>query len=106
MFACCCSGSRTATVQGCCARGSWGTKGPPPPSRALPWPHPHGQVGVFECDPSKAAALIREWLTTKRGELAAMAARAKALGKPEALFDIVGDLATLCKAPQLQLQAA
>jgi hypothetical protein len=56
------------------------------------------QVGVFERDPFKAAALIREWLTTKRAELAAMAARAKALGQPHALENIVGDLATLVAA--------
>ena len=52
-------------------------------------------MGVFERNPSKAAKLIREWLTTKREELAAMAARAKALGQPDALANIVRGLAEL-----------
>ena len=52
---------------------------------------------MFERDPFRAAALIRGWLTDRRGELEAMAARAKALGQPHALANIVGDLATLVR---------
>ena len=59
--------------------------------------HATPQVGVFERDPFRAAALIRGWLTDRRGELEAMAARAKALGQPHALANIVGDLATLVR---------
>jgi 1,2-diacylglycerol 3-beta-galactosyltransferase len=53
------------------------------------------RVGSFEDNPAKVAGLIKEWFGEKRSELAAMAKRARALGRPDALFRIVDDLSTL-----------
>jgi 1,2-diacylglycerol 3-beta-galactosyltransferase len=52
-------------------------------------------VGVFETDPTRAAKVIQSWLAGGEGTLRRLAARAKALSKPDALFDIVRDLETL-----------
>ena len=62
------------------------------------------QVGVFEKKPARVAAIIKRWLSDGGPELREMAARAKALGRPEALFEIVRDLATLVDAPSYQAQ--
>ncbi len=55
-------------------------------------------MGIFEKDPSKIAEAIREWVGPKRAELKQMAARAKLLGHPKALFHIVEDLDSLVRA--------
>lgn len=54
-------------------------------------------VGVFETKPAKVAQIIQTWLSGGEKELKVLAAKAKALGKPDALFDIVKDLAGLVK---------
>ena len=54
-------------------------------------------VGVFEANPKKVAGIIEEWLSGGEKGLKGLAAHAKALGKPDALFDIVRDLSTLVK---------
>lgn len=54
-------------------------------------------VGVFETKPAKVAEIITDWLSGGEKELKVLAAKAKALGKPDALFDIVKDLAGLVK---------
>jgi UDP-N-acetylglucosamine:LPS N-acetylglucosamine transferase len=41
------------------------------------------KVGTFERDPKKIAEIVRDWFTSQRTELAKMAERAKALGRPE-----------------------
>ena len=53
-------------------------------------------AGAFERSPTKIAAIIGDWFS-EAGEAARlrMAARAKALGRPDALFKIVRDLAAL-----------
>ena len=54
-------------------------------------------VGVFETKPRKVAEIIKSWLKNDGKELKALAARAKALAKPDSLFDIVKDLSTMIK---------
>lgn len=53
-------------------------------------------AGAFERDPSRIADIVREWFS-EQGEKKrlAMAAASKALGRPDALFKIVRDLADL-----------
>ena len=53
------------------------------------------EVGTYEKDPAKIAQILKEWLSSASEELAAMSERARALGRPEALFRIVDDLAAL-----------
>eukprot|EP00192_Tetraselmis_astigmatica_P024497 CAMPEP_0117697956 /NCGR_PEP_ID=MMETSP0804-20121206/29512_1 /TAXON_ID=1074897 /ORGANISM="Tetraselmis astigmatica, Strain CCMP880" /LENGTH=490 /DNA_ID=CAMNT_0005512255 /DNA_START=222 /DNA_END=1694 /DNA_ORIENTATION=+ len=55
------------------------------------------QVGTFEKDPKKIADILKEWLEDAAGTLATMSERARAMGRPDALFRIVEDLATLTK---------
>ncbi|KAL4447742.1 hypothetical protein ABPG75_004961 [Micractinium tetrahymenae] len=57
------------------------------------------KVGVFEKSPQRAAQIIRSWFGEKRAEFEEMGRRARALGKPHALFDICRDLATLAPHP-------
>ena len=54
-------------------------------------------VGKFETCPPKVAAIINEWLSGGGKSLKELATKAKSLGKPDALFDIVRDLSTLVK---------
>lgn len=56
------------------------------------------QVGTFEQDPQKIAGIIRSWVQEKRVEFDEMAARAKQIAQPDALFRIVRDLAAMCAA--------
>lgn len=65
---------------------------------------PLSQVGVFEKKPERVAATIKRWLSGGGAELRQMAVRARTLGKPEALFDIVRDLATLVDTPSYHSQ--
>lgn len=53
-------------------------------------------AGAFERDPSRIADIIADWFSERGAQKrAAMAAAAKALGRPDALFKIVRDLADL-----------
>ena len=53
-------------------------------------------AGAFECDPSRIADIVREWFSDDgEKDRLAMAAASKALGRPDALFKIVRDLADL-----------
>lgn len=52
--------------------------------------------GAFERDPVKIAAILDRWFApTGARELAAMSEAARALGRPDALFQICRDLAAL-----------
>ena len=55
------------------------------------------QVGAFSRDPQEVARILKGWLQN-RAEFESMAQRARALGKPEATFEIVKDLAVLARA--------
>lgn len=58
--------------------------------------------GIFERNPPKIASIIHKWFSDDGRELLrTMARNAKALGRPDALFKIVRDLAHLCEHPQL-----
>ena len=52
-------------------------------------------VGAFETRPPFIAETLQRWLGpgSSKGELEGMAARSKALGRPEAVYKIVEDLA-------------
>jgi hypothetical protein len=53
-------------------------------------------VGAFETDPTRIASIIARWFDPSfKEEFAAMARRSKALGRPQAVFNIVKDLAGL-----------
>ena len=54
---------------------------------------------MFESDPQRAAALISGWFGERRREFEGMQRRARALGRPGALNDIVRDLSTLARHP-------
>ena len=56
------------------------------------------QVGTFEQEPQKIAGIVRSWVQEKRVEFDEMAARAKQIAQPDALFRIVRDLAAMCTA--------
>jgi 1,2-diacylglycerol 3-beta-galactosyltransferase len=56
------------------------------------------KVGAFSQDVEEIARTIGGWLGAARGEMQEMVERAKRLGKPEATFNIVRDLAALVKA--------
>jgi 1,2-diacylglycerol 3-beta-galactosyltransferase len=56
-------------------------------------------VGVFETKPKKVAAIIKSWLEDNGRELKALSERAKALAKPDSLFDIVKELDGMVRAP-------
>lgn len=60
----------------------------------------HPQVGAFETKPARIAAILQRWLSEGRGELAAMAARSRALGKPQAVYNIARDLVALTDGKQ------
>lgn len=62
-------------------------------------------VGVFESYPEQVAEIIQGWLAGGQKELHKMAVKAKALGKPHALLDIVRDLSSLMK-PRMALAMA
>jgi len=57
-------------------------------------------VGAFETKPARIAAILQRWLSEGRGELAAMAARSRALGKPQAVYNIARDLVALTDGKQ------
>ena len=54
------------------------------------------QVGAYEDKPAKIAEVIRGWVHEKQDEFVAMAAQAKSMGQPQAVFRIVEDLAAMC----------
>lgn len=53
-------------------------------------------MGQFNTEPKAIAAQVASWFGPAADELAAMAAKAKTLGRPNATFRIVRDLADLC----------
>lgn len=54
------------------------------------------RVGAHQTNPVKAAGIIKEWFEPSNArDLQAMSKRARALGKPEAVFEICRDLAKL-----------
>lgn len=53
-------------------------------------------VGAFETDPAKIANIMAEWLAPEnKEEFVHMAHRSRALGRPQAVYNIVHDLAVL-----------
>jgi UDP-N-acetylglucosamine:LPS N-acetylglucosamine transferase len=50
---------------------------------------------VFETKPKKVAMIIKEWLKDDGEKLKILASKAKGLGKPDSLFQIVRDLSTM-----------
>jgi 1,2-diacylglycerol 3-beta-galactosyltransferase len=58
--------------------------------------------GIFEKEPLQIADIIDEWFSEAGKELLqTMARNSKALGRPDALFKIVKDLAHLAEHPDL-----
>ncbi|KAG2497185.1 hypothetical protein HYH03_004774 [Edaphochlamys debaryana] len=61
------------------------------------------RVGAFETRPAVIASIIRSWLLEggegMREEFADMGRRSKALGRPQAVYEIVHDLADLANEP-------
>mmetsp|Transcript_33368 Transcript_33368/g.99359 ORF Transcript_33368/g.99359 Transcript_33368/m.99359 type:complete len:576 (-) Transcript_33368:456-2183(-) len=58
------------------------------------------KVGAFETRPKRIARILDQWLDPSFAtEFAQMAARSKALGRPEAVYKIVDDLASLAQVP-------
>lgn len=55
-------------------------------------------VGTFETDTTKIADIIHQWLGPDREEFDLMAKRSKALGRPQAVYQIVRDLVELIKS--------
>jgi 1,2-diacylglycerol 3-beta-galactosyltransferase len=49
-------------------------------------------VGAFETNPARIGALMAEWFGPQRQQLTDMARRSKALGRPQAVYQIAGDL--------------
>lgn len=62
------------------------------------------KVGAFERQPNGIANVIKDWFTAKQDVLKEMSQRAKSLGRPEALFRIVEDLARFADHPYLYHQ--
>lgn len=58
------------------------------------------EVGLYGKSPEEIATIVQRWFTDERAQLAQMSARARALGKPQATFQIVQSIAQL-----LELQA-
>ena len=65
------------------------------------------EVGAFEKRPPFIAEKLRGWLEpSRRNLLEGMAARSKALGRPEAVYQIVEDLARLAHVPDFNFGPA
>jgi len=59
------------------------------------------KVGAYSENPRTIAQIVAEWLAPENNaELLAMSSRARALGRPEATFDIIRDLAALVTETQ------
>jgi 1,2-diacylglycerol 3-beta-galactosyltransferase len=54
-------------------------------------------AGAFAREPERVAELVRDWLRPGNPKLAEMAARARALGRPEATNEIVHAALALCR---------
>ncbi|KAJ9507635.1 hypothetical protein QJQ45_019190 [Haematococcus lacustris] len=62
-------------------------------------------VGTFETQPAKIATIIHSWLLggpQEQEHFETMRSRAKELGRPDAVYQIVHDLAALADAPDFQ----
>jgi 1,2-diacylglycerol 3-beta-galactosyltransferase len=55
-------------------------------------------VGEFTTDPAVIAGIVARWFGPERERLAAMSAQARALGYPQATFDIVRSTINLLEA--------
>ena len=52
-------------------------------------------VGAYSEDPARIAQIIAQWFDTESKELEEMSLKAKLLGRPEATFNIVRELAAM-----------
>lgn len=60
-------------------------------------------AGAFERDPSRIADIVADWFSEQgKPKRLAMAAASKSLGRPDALFKIVRDLADLAVQGKLK----
>jgi 1,2-diacylglycerol 3-beta-galactosyltransferase len=55
-------------------------------------------VGEYNTDPAEIANIVARWFGPEREKLAAMSARARAMGHPQATFDIVKSITELLSA--------
>ncbi len=55
-------------------------------------------VGAYERDPAALAAIVARWFGPQRDRLAAMSAKARSMGHPQATFDIVKSITELLDA--------
>jgi 1,2-diacylglycerol 3-beta-galactosyltransferase len=62
----------------------------------VPYVVDHG-VGAYTPDPTEIAATVSRWFGPDQDKLAVMAQKAKALGHPQATFDIVEEIAGLIR---------
>ncbi len=60
----------------------------------VPWVLQH-RVGTYSTDPAEIASIVARWLGPERASLEAMRERAKALAKPQAVYEIVEQVAAL-----------
>lgn len=54
-------------------------------------------IGAYSEDPEKIADIVSQWFGPCRDNLKIMAERARRLGRPNATFDIVRDLADVAR---------
>lgn len=54
-------------------------------------------IGVYSEDPEKIAEIVSQWFGPDRENLKSMSERARRLGRPNATFDIVRDLADMAR---------
>ncbi len=55
-------------------------------------------VGLYSEDPQRIAEIVSDWLGSKHNELEEMARRARALGRPQATYQIVTEIARVMDA--------
>mmetsp|Transcript_13700 Transcript_13700/g.29410 ORF Transcript_13700/g.29410 Transcript_13700/m.29410 type:complete len:529 (-) Transcript_13700:874-2460(-) len=63
-------------------------------------------VGTFETSPVKIAHILRRWLGPEKLEFEAMGVRSRSLGRPEAVYNMVRDLAALTDKPDFSFGTA
>jgi hypothetical protein len=63
-------------------------------------------VGAYDEDPAQMAQIVAKWFSPGSKELEAMAVKAKLLGRPEATFNIVRELAGEPKESHKALRCA
>lgn len=55
------------------------------------------EVGAYSEEPEKIAEVVSQWFGPLKDRLHSMSARARSLGRPEATFDIVRELADMTR---------